>query len=162
MDEYKYSWKPSSEISIDEFLQKYKPTMVVDDGTKPWIWVRRLEHEPLDSVNLADTKVDDPISGIESAHKLLEGYTEKIASIQKDESIPVRANKKKGLRSKKEVREEVAAEATEKFKQLSQETKLTGGKLLFFLQAEQIDGAFSRMARDLVTGALQLLEKPVK
>ncbi|KDN47906.1 hypothetical protein RSAG8_03326, partial [Rhizoctonia solani AG-8 WAC10335] len=140
MEEYKYSWKPSSELPIDEFLQKYKPTMVVDDGTKPWIWVQRLEHEPLDSVNSADSKdsgPDNPV--IESAHKLLESYTGKIASIQKDESIPVRANKKKGLRSKKEVREEVAAEATEK---------------LFFVQAEQIDGTFSRMARDLVAGAL--------
>lgn len=157
MEEYKYSWKPSSELSIDEFLQKYKPTMVVDDGTKPWIWVRRLEHEPLDSVNTesADSK-DKETDGsvIKNAHKLLESYTEKIASIQKDESIPVRANKKKGMRSKKEVREEVATEATEKFKQLSQESKLTCGKLLFFIQADQINGAFSRMARDLVTGAL--------
>ncbi|CAE6487710.1 unnamed protein product [Rhizoctonia solani] len=160
MEEYKYSWKPSSELSVDKFLQKgpqYKPTMVVDDGTKPWIWVRRLEHEPLDSVDTesADSKGSD-IDGsvIKSAHKLLEDYTEKIASIQKDESIPVRANKKKGLRSKKEVREEVATEAAEKFKQLSQESKLTCGKLLFFIQADQIDGAFSRMAHDLVTGAL--------
>ncbi|CUA66992.1 hypothetical protein RSOLAG22IIIB_02903 [Rhizoctonia solani] len=129
--------------------------MVVDDGTKPWIWVRRLEREPLDSVNSADSK-DGGSDGsvVENAHKLLETYTQKIASIQKDDSIPVRANKKKGLRSKKEVREEVAAEATEKFKQLSQDNKITCGKLLFFVQAEQIDGAFSRMALDLVTGTL--------
>ncbi|CAE6473109.1 unnamed protein product [Rhizoctonia solani] len=155
MDEYKYSWKPSSELSVDEFLKKYKPTMVVDDGKKPWIWVRRLEHEPLDSANSTDSK-DNGSKGsvIESAHKILEDYTEKIASIQKDESIPVRANKKKGLRSKKEVREEVTTEATEKFKQLSQENKLTCGKLLFFVQTEHVDGAFSRMAHDLVTGAL--------
>ncbi|CAE6472074.1 unnamed protein product [Rhizoctonia solani] len=151
MEEYKYSWKPSSELSIDDFLQKYKPTMVVDDGTKPWIWVRRLEHEPLDSVKSADSKDNGSNnSAIENAHKLLEEYTEKISGIQKDASIPVRANKKKGLKSKKEVREEVAAEATEKFKQLSQTSKLT----LFFVQAEHIDGAFSRMARDLVTGTL--------
>ncbi|CAE6475728.1 unnamed protein product [Rhizoctonia solani] len=175
MEEYKYSWKPSSELPIDEFLQKYKPTMVVDDGTKPWIWVQRLEHEPLDSVNSADSKdsgPDNPV--IESAHKLLESYTGKIASIQKDESIPVRANKKKGLRSKKEVREEVAAEATEKFKQLSQESKLTCGKLLLLFvyisfptcsrrsvgfssykpSKLMVYRTFSRMARDLVAGAL--------
>ncbi|KAJ1306015.1 hypothetical protein OPQ81_010729 [Rhizoctonia solani] len=155
MDEYKYSWKPSSELTIDEFLQKYKPTMVIDDGTKPWVWVRRLEHEPLDSVNPTDPK-DSGSDGsvIENAHKILEEYTGKIAAIQKDESIPVRANKKKGLRSKKEVREEVAAEATETFKRLSRESKLTCGKWLFFVQAEQVDGVFSRMAHDLVTGAL--------
>ncbi|CAE6418131.1 unnamed protein product [Rhizoctonia solani] len=83
MEEYRYSWKPSSEPSIDEFLQKYKPTMVVDDGTKPWIWIRRLEHEPLDSVNSTDSKDNDSNkSAIENAHKLLEDYTEKIASIQ--------------------------------------------------------------------------------
>ncbi|CAE6388251.1 unnamed protein product [Rhizoctonia solani] len=157
MDEYKYSWKPSSDLSIDEFLQKYKPTLVFDDGTKPWIWVRRLEHEPLDSGNPPDADSEDRHSDptvMERAQKLLEDYAEKIASIQKDDSIPIRANKKKGLRSKKEVREEIAAEATEKLKQLSQENTLTCGKLLFFLQAEHIDGAFSRMARELVAGAL--------
>ncbi|CAE6415258.1 unnamed protein product [Rhizoctonia solani] len=173
MDEYEYSWKPSAGMSIDEFLQKYKPTMVFDDGTKPWIWVRRLEHEPLDSVNSTDidsTRSDTSI--IERGQKLLEDYTGKIENIQKDESIPVRANKKKGLRSKKEIREETATEATEKFKQLCQESGLTSGKLLavfvclffvsiltllfrlFFVQAEHIDGAFSRIARDLITGAL--------
>ncbi|KAF8706760.1 hypothetical protein RHS03_04674, partial [Rhizoctonia solani] len=173
MDGYEYSWKPSAGMSIDEFLQKYKPTMVLDDGTKPWIWVRRLEHEPLDSVNRSDidgTRSDTSI--IERGQKLLEDYTGRIENIQKDESIPVRANKKKGLRSKKEIREETATEATEKFKQLCQESGLTSGKLLavfvclffvciltllfrlFFVQAEHIDGAFSRMARDLITGAL--------
>ncbi|CEL52605.1 hypothetical protein RSOLAG1IB_05810 [Rhizoctonia solani AG-1 IB] len=157
MDEYKYSWKPSSALSIDEFLKKYKPTTVLDDGTKPWIWVRRLEHEPLDSVSPPDVDSEDKHSNatvIERAQKLLEDYTEKIASIQKDESIPIRANKKKGLRSKKEVREEIAAEATKKLKEISQESKLTCGKLLFFSQAEHIDGAFSRMARELTNGAL--------
>ncbi|KAF8740477.1 hypothetical protein RHS02_04581, partial [Rhizoctonia solani] len=173
MDGYEYSWKPSAGMSIDEFLQKYKPTMVLDDGTKPWIWVRRLEHEPLDSVNRSDidgTRSDTSI--IERGQKLLEDYTGRIENIQKDESIPVRANKKKGLRSKKEIREETATEATEKFKHLCQESGLTSGKLLavfvclffvciltllfrlFFVQAEHIDGAFSRMARDLITGAL--------
>lgn len=152
MSDYKYSWKPSSDLSLDEYLQKYKPTMVVDDGTKPWIWVRRLEHEPLDSATPDDSCYDGP--AVERAQKLLEEYTEKIAAIQKDDSIPIRANKKKGLRSKKEVREEVMAEATGKFRQLSEESKLTSGKWLFFVQPDQVDGVFARLARDLVTGDL--------
>ncbi|KAF8608230.1 hypothetical protein BDV93DRAFT_486827 [Ceratobasidium sp. AG-I] len=148
-----YSWKPSSEVTLDDFLQKCKPTMVVDDGTKPWIWVRRVEHEPLDAAKESDEDYHgDP--AVERAKNILDEYTEKIVAIQKDDSIPVRANKKKGLRSKKEVREEVMAEATEKLKETSQESKLTCGKWLFFAQPEHIDSLFARLARDLVDGAL--------
>ncbi|KEP48510.1 hypothetical protein V565_122660, partial [Rhizoctonia solani 123E] len=71
MEERKYHWDSSSELSIDEFLQKYKPTMVVNDGTKPWIWVRRLEHEPLDPVDSADSKDNgSSSSAIKNGHKL--------------------------------------------------------------------------------------------
>ncbi|QRW25317.1 hypothetical protein RhiXN_07266 [Rhizoctonia solani] len=151
MDEYEYSWKPSAGMSIDEFLQKYKPTMVFDDGTKPWIWVRRLEHEPLDSVNSTDidsTRSDTSI--IERGQKLLEITQERSRTFK----YYRRFNREERTKKQEGNSEETATEATEKFKQLCQESGLTSGKLLFFVQAEHIDGAFSRIARDLITGAL--------
>ncbi|KAG8739915.1 hypothetical protein FRC12_016163 [Ceratobasidium sp. 428] len=97
---------------------------------------------------------DQEAPQLEQARKLLEEYTEKIVAVQKDDSIPVRSNKKKGLRSKKEIREEIMAEAAGEFKRISQESKLTCGKWLFFAPADHIDALFSRLAHDLVTGAL--------
>ncbi|ELU41987.1 hypothetical protein AG1IA_03985 [Rhizoctonia solani AG-1 IA] len=171
MDEYEYSWKPSAGMSIDEFLQKgsqYKPTMVFDDGTKPWIWVRRLEHEPLDSVNSTDidsTRSDTSI--IERGQKLCRCFSSNALSNTEvaqwritqersrtfkyyHESIPVRANKKKGLRSKKEIREEVC------------DCNRSNGEVQATVPGERTDiwetvgaySAFSRIARDLITGAL--------
>ncbi|KAG9100968.1 hypothetical protein FRC06_003483 [Ceratobasidium sp. 370] len=132
--------------------------MVVDDGTKPWIWVRRVEHEPLDETDPSGES--DESSKLEQAKKLLDQYTEKIIAVQrnagaqKDDSIPVRSNKKKGLRSKKEVREEIMVEAAKEFKRISQESQLTCGKWLFFAAPDNIDAVFARLAHDLVTGAL--------
>lgn len=48
--------------------------------------------------------------------------------LQNDESIPVRSNKKKGLKSKKEVREEVQEEATKALKEIATKHKFTSGK----------------------------------
>ncbi|KAG9095645.1 hypothetical protein FS749_010033 [Ceratobasidium sp. UAMH 11750] len=126
--------------------------MVVDDGTKPWIWVRRVEHEPLDETD-PDGETDED-SKLEQAKKLLDQYTEKIVAVQKDDSIPIRSNKKKGLRSKKEVREEIMVEAAKEFKRISEENKLTCGKWLFFATPDHIDALFARLAHDLMTGAL--------
>ncbi|KAG9124633.1 hypothetical protein FRC07_010859 [Ceratobasidium sp. 392] len=117
-----------------------------------WIWVRRVEHEPLDETDPKEQSQEG--SKFEQAKQLLEEYTKKIVAVQKDDSIPVRSNKKKGLRSKKEVREEIMAEAAGEFKRISQESKLTCGKWLFFATPDHIDALFARLTHDLVNGAL--------
>ncbi|KAL9714774.1 hypothetical protein Ac2012v2_001434 [Leucoagaricus gongylophorus] len=36
----KYSWTSESQQSLPDFLSKYKPSLVQNDGTNPWIWVK--------------------------------------------------------------------------------------------------------------------------
>ncbi|KAK0212529.1 translation initiation factor eIF 4e-like domain-containing protein [Desarmillaria ectypa] len=79
-----YAWSKSSEpeISLDQFLTKgslnapqYLPSMVRDDGTKPWLWVRA--REPSE-----DSTVEGETTAIAEAAVVLEEATEKVQSIQ--------------------------------------------------------------------------------
>ncbi|KAG5650819.1 hypothetical protein H0H81_010931 [Sphagnurus paluster] len=84
--------------------------MVQNDGTKPWIWVRG--HAP--------TEKDRGEEGaLVEASKILKEVTDKVEDIKNDPSIPLRSNKKTGAKSKKEVREQVQAEAAEKRKEVA-------------------------------------------
>ncbi|KAL1710125.1 hypothetical protein EV121DRAFT_275704 [Schizophyllum commune] len=143
--EYKYVWKPSSDTSLDDFLKKYKPSMVQNDGTKPWIWVTGNKDHAIS---------EGQTDAIEEASKILKETTEKVESIKNDASIPVRSNKKTGARSKKEVREEVQAEATKKLKEVSQKHSYVTGKWLIFAPADKVDLIWSGIARSLVSGPL--------
>uniref|UniRef100_D8Q9T6 Uncharacterized protein n=1 Tax=Schizophyllum commune (strain H4-8 / FGSC 9210) TaxID=578458 RepID=D8Q9T6_SCHCM len=143
--EYKYVWKPTSDMSLDDFLKKYRPSMVQNDGTKPWIWV---------AGNKDHATPDGWTDAIEEASEILKETTEKVESIKNDASIPVRSNKKTGARSKKEVREEVQAEATKKLKEISQKHKYVTGKWLIFAPADKVDLIWSGIARSLVSGPL--------
>ncbi|KAL1681902.1 hypothetical protein EV122DRAFT_204784 [Schizophyllum commune] len=143
--EYKYVWKPSSDTSLDDFLKKYKPSMVQNDGTKPWIWV---------TGNKDHATPEGWTDAIEEASEILKETTEKVESIKNDASIPVRSNKKTGARSKKEVREEVQVEATKKLKEISQKHGYVTGKWLIFAPADKVDLIWSGIARSLVSGPL--------
>ncbi|KAG6813521.1 hypothetical protein H0H92_010226 [Tricholoma furcatifolium] len=142
---YPYSWKADSDIVLQDFLTKYKPSMVQNDGKKPWIWV----HGP--SSAQEDTGVSD---AIEEASLLLKEVTEKVEAIKNDESIPVRSNKKTGTKSKKEVREQVQAEATDKLKEISIKHGYVSGKWLIFASAEKVDMIWTNLAKSLVSGPL--------
>ncbi|KAI4294601.1 hypothetical protein K525DRAFT_175623, partial [Schizophyllum commune Loenen D] len=143
--EYKYVWKPSSDTSLDDFLKKYKPSMVQNDGTKPWIWV---------TGNKDHAIPEGQTDAIEEASEICKKYSPVYDPIQNDASIPVRSNKKTGARSKKEVREEVQAEATKKLKEVSQKHSYVTGKWLIFAPADKVDLIWSGIARSLVTGPL--------
>ncbi|KZT51985.1 hypothetical protein CALCODRAFT_459752 [Calocera cornea HHB12733] len=143
--EYVYSWTSKHELPLEQFLSKYKPSMVQDDGTKPWIWVRR------DGGGPAKVDLDE---GVQEGATILEEATDKVAAINNDDNIPTRSNKKTGARSKKELREEVQAKVTADLKKLSQEKGMTTGKWLFFAQPESIDGMWTRIAKSLVEGDL--------
>ncbi|PBK74189.1 hypothetical protein ARMSODRAFT_951781 [Armillaria solidipes] len=144
-----YAWSKSSEpdISLDHFLTKYRPSMVRDDGMKPWLWVRA--REPSE-----ERTVEGETAAIAQAAVVLEEATEKVQSIQNDASIPVRSNKKTGAKSKKEVREQVQAEAAEKLKEIAIKNGYTCGKWLVFASSEKVDSIWSSVARSLVDGPL--------
>ncbi|KAI0332956.1 hypothetical protein GY45DRAFT_1320198 [Cubamyces sp. BRFM 1775] len=144
-DGYQYEWTPKSDTSLQEFLAKYKPSMVQNDGTKPWLWVRKAEDLP---------KEAGPEAAIEEASKLLSEITERVQHIQNDASIPIRSNKKKGLKSKKELREEVQHEATEKLKEISKKHGYVSGKWLIFAPPDKVDVIWNSIATSLVSGAL--------
>ncbi|KAF8161272.1 translation initiation factor eIF 4e-like domain-containing protein [Crassisporium funariophilum] len=142
---YKYAWTEGSELTLQDFLNKFKPSMVQNDGSKPWIWVRG--SSPLKE----DKGVD---AAVEEATKLLNETTEKVESIKNDETIPIRSNKKTGAKSKKELREQVQAEATERLKEISIKHGYVSGKWLLFAAADKIDAIWSSIATSLVSGPL--------
>ncbi|PPR02133.1 LOW QUALITY PROTEIN: hypothetical protein CVT26_008824 [Gymnopilus dilepis] len=141
-ESYKYYWSAKSEIPLQDFLTKFKPSMVQNDGTKPWIWVRGSEPEK------KDTGEEE---AIKEATKLLQEVTEKVENIKNDDSIPVRSNKKTGAKSKKELREQVQNEATEKLKEISIRHGYVSGKWLIFAPAEKVDQIWSSIASALTS-----------
>ncbi|PSR73760.1 hypothetical protein PHLCEN_2v10404 [Hermanssonia centrifuga] len=142
---YQYFWEKDSELTLPDFLTKYKPSMVQNDGSKPWIWVKKADSDKTNEGSEAAT--------IE-AKELLKEVTEKVEGIKNDESIPVRANKKKGTKSKKEVREQVQSEATDQLQEISIRHGFVSGKWLIFAPSEKVDLIWSSIATSLVDGPL--------
>jgi len=144
-EEYVYKWTKGHELPLEQFLSKYKPSMVQDDGSKPWIWMHKGEGEP------PKVKLDEVVT---EGSRILEEATEKVEAINSDANIPTRSNKKTGARSKKELREEEQAKAAGELKQLSQEKGFTVGKWLFFAQPDSVDGMWTKIAKSLGEGDL--------
>ncbi|KIY67333.1 hypothetical protein CYLTODRAFT_294619 [Cylindrobasidium torrendii FP15055 ss-10] len=143
---YAYAWsKDSAEKPLDEFLKQYRPSMVQDDGRKPWIWAVRAAG-PAFPTNLLDC-----ISG---AQDVVDNTVTRVEEIQNDSDIPLRANKKKGLRSKKEVREETQAAATKELKDISLKYGYGTGKWLMFAPSDKVDVIWTNLARSLISGPL--------
>ncbi|EGO00691.1 hypothetical protein SERLA73DRAFT_166958 [Serpula lacrymans var. lacrymans S7.3] len=143
--EYAYYWSQDSSLTLDEFLDKYKPSMVQNDGTKPWIWVKGAE---------ASKKDTGTIQAEEEASALLQEVSKKVEDIKNDASIPVRSNKKTGAKSKKELREQVQTEATDKLKAISIKHGYVSGKWLIFAPPDRVDSVWSSVAKSLVNGPL--------
>ncbi|KAG6920186.1 hypothetical protein DXG01_004955 [Tephrocybe rancida] len=143
--EYTYSWNSDSNVPLQDFLVKYKPSMVQNDGKKPWIWVR----------GSAPTQEDTGVTeALEEASVLLKEVTEKVEAIKNDAAIPVRSNKKTGAKSKKEVREQVQADATDKLKEIATKHGFVSGKWLIFVSADKVDMIWSNLAKSLISGPL--------
>ncbi|KAJ4483488.1 translation initiation factor eIF 4e-like domain-containing protein [Lentinula aciculospora] len=145
-ESYRYAWSPSSDLPLDEFLSKYKPSIVENDGTKPWIWVRKREEMRSSTVG--------NVAALEESSKILADITNQIENIKNDPSIPTRSNKKTGAKSKKEVREELQCNARERFKDVAQKHNYLCGKWLMFSSAEKIDMIWSSLATSLIDGPL--------
>ncbi|KIP11233.1 hypothetical protein PHLGIDRAFT_139222 [Phlebiopsis gigantea 11061_1 CR5-6] len=141
---YPYFWDKEAG-PLKAFLTKYKPSMVQDDGTKPWLWVER---------TAPAREGTNPDAATAEAIELLKEMTKRVEDIQNDDSIPTRANKKKGLKSKKELREEVQREAAEKLKEISTKHSFVSGKWLMFVPADKVDAVWASIAASLVEGPL--------
>ncbi|TFK44885.1 hypothetical protein BDQ12DRAFT_673752 [Crucibulum laeve] len=142
---YKYAWNKDSETSLEDFLARYKPSLVQNDGSKPWIWVKRSDPQKEDQ-GVAEATTE--------AKELLNGIIGKVEGIKNDASIPLRSNKKIGAKSKKEVREEVQSEATERLKAIAIRHGYVSGKWLIFTSADKVDMIWSNVAASLVSGPL--------
>ncbi|KAF9565597.1 hypothetical protein CPC08DRAFT_704583 [Agrocybe pediades] len=148
---YDYLWSRtfSSGNTLEDFLTKYKPSMIQDDGTKPWIWVEGSTRA------LADNYHREKLEAEEEASKYLEEITEKIEAIENNDSIPnIWSNKKTRVKGKKEVREQLQAEAAEKLKEISVKHGHVVGKWLVFASSEKIDQIWAGIAKSLVSGPL--------
>ncbi|KAF8229021.1 hypothetical protein L208DRAFT_1439551 [Tricholoma matsutake] len=142
---YPYAWSPESDLSLDNFLNKYRPSMVQNDGTKPWIWVMGLK------LFTKDEKMDE---ANKEASRLLREVTANVEAIQTDPTIPTRASTKTGAKSKKQRREQVQSEATEKLKEIAIRNDYVSGKWLIFASSEKVDKIWSSLAISLVSGPL--------
>ncbi|KAF9071650.1 hypothetical protein BDP27DRAFT_1291093 [Rhodocollybia butyracea] len=148
---YKYAWSPfmAVDINIKDFLDKFRPSMVENDGTKPWIWVDSGRRDDEDA--LAQTA---KVTALEEAKKTLEEITTQIEAIKNDPAIPTRSNKKTGAKSKKELREELQASAREKFKVIAEKYQYFCGKWLIFASSEKVDMIWKNLANSLIEGPL--------
>lgn len=147
LESYSYAWSPScaADVPLNTFLSKYKPSLVQDDGTKPWIWVQGSQ---------APQKDSGEESAIQEAINLLKEVTEKVEKIKNDSTIPTRSNKKTGAKSKKELREAEQAKATERLTEISTQKGYVSGKWLIFAPPEKVDTIWSAIATSLVSGPL--------
>lgn len=96
----------------------------------------------------------DAEAATKEAEELLKEMTKRVEDIQHNDAIPVRANKKKGIKSKKEMREEVQREAAEKLKDISTKHGFVSGKWLMFAPADKVDVIWNSIATSLVEGPL--------
>ncbi|KAE9411589.1 hypothetical protein BT96DRAFT_846293 [Gymnopus androsaceus JB14] len=144
---YKYTWDSTSNsgISLKEYLEKYKPSMVENDGLKPWIWVRNGNDQ---------SETANESAALKEGTAILKDVTERVESIKNDPAIPARSSKKTGAKGKKEVREELQSNATEKFKEIAQKYNYTCGKWLMFVGPDRVDKIWSSLATSLVEGPL--------
>ncbi|KIJ51298.1 hypothetical protein M422DRAFT_26719 [Sphaerobolus stellatus SS14] len=142
---YPYCWHPSSDLTIEEFLKKYKPSMVQNDGTKPWLWVR--------NSNDAGEEGDGE-GAVKEAKELLARASDRVKEINEDENIPVRASKKTGAKSKKQVKDEVAAEYSQKLKEVHAAHNYKSGKWLVFSSPDNVDATWWSLAISVAKGPL--------
>ncbi|KAF8516857.1 hypothetical protein BU17DRAFT_50494 [Hysterangium stoloniferum] len=142
---YPYYWNPQLGSSIEEFVNKYKPSMVQDDGTKPWLWVQNSN---------SPGPTEEKTAAVDAARALLAEATEKIQQINDDDTIPTRASKKTGAKSKKQLKEEIQVEYSKKLKEVHKEHDYAAGKWLAFVAHDMVDAVWTRLATSVATGPL--------
>ncbi|BEI93822.1 uncharacterized protein CcaverHIS019_0602810 [Cutaneotrichosporon cavernicola] len=135
----KYRWTPSGGMPIDDFLKKYKPSLL-DKTDAPWIWVS------------TGGARDDPeaennalVKAVGKGQVVLDEVTKRVAAIEKDDKIPVRG--KKGVLSKKQARDEAQKKAADALREISLE--------MSFPRTESVDAVWAKIARSVAYGPLR-------
>ncbi|KAG8834591.1 hypothetical protein FRC18_001792 [Serendipita sp. 400] len=146
-EKYLYNWTSESGLELAEFLEKYKPALIRNDAnnSRPYIWITNLI-ESKEGVNYEEL--------VKEADAIVKDTTIKVAEIQNNDEIPIRANKKKGLKSKKEVRETIQADGATALKNVAIKHGFVGGKWIVFVDQTQVNSVFGKMAKSLVSGGL--------
>ncbi|WVQ82309.1 hypothetical protein IAT38_004437 [Cryptococcus sp. DSM 104549] len=139
----KYTWTPTSGVDVYDFVKKYRPSIITDDST-PWLWVRSQESNPEDV---------DYGTALSEAQTVVSNLSTRLEDIEEDDSIPTRG--KKGVKSKKAVRDEAHDEAKSKLKEISIKTKYTVGKWMFFPSRETVDSLWFNIAPSVADGPLK-------
>ncbi|WWD19091.1 hypothetical protein CI109_103549 [Kwoniella shandongensis] len=144
-EDSKYTWSSTSGVRIEEFVKKIRPSMVTDDETN-WIFVSNDD-------DMGDPEREAHATATGEANKLLEKLEKRLTEIEEDETIPVRA--KKGVKSKKAVRDEAHEETKAGLKEVSLKHKWTYGKWMLFPSHDFVDGTWSTLAQSVAKGPLK-------
>ncbi|KAJ7686474.1 hypothetical protein B0H17DRAFT_1169735 [Mycena rosella] len=143
--DYTYAWTVASDLPLPDFLEKYKPSVVQNNGKKPWIWVRGGPRARDDA---------GKAGALREGGALLKEIIARVKQIKDDASIPLQPNKQAGVESKKQVREQVQAEAAEKFTEIATRNGWVSGKWMIFAPVEKVDVIWADLATSLVSGPL--------
>ncbi|BGP49542.1 hypothetical protein JCM10450v2_005434 [Rhodotorula kratochvilovae] len=137
---------PADKGAIDAFLAKYKPSSN-DSSLGPWIWVRIPgKGEDEEGAKVAEELTEEELADLKFSDEgavLVDKMMDRLEEIK--ETAPVRANKSKGLRSQKDLREETHADFHAKVKALAQKHKILTGKWLFYPAPENVDFVWSKL-----------------
>ncbi|GAA5907885.1 hypothetical protein JCM8208_001976 [Rhodotorula glutinis] len=140
--------RPAGKDAIDAFLAKRKPSSA-DTSVGPWIFVRIPRSD--DKHKMADElNEDDPahVTLTAEGKPLIDALMEKLDDIKA--TAPVRANKAKGLRSQKDLREEAYTTFKADIKELAQKHNVLDGKWLFYPSPENVDFVWSKIVHAIV------------
>ncbi|GAA5941975.1 hypothetical protein JCM3775_004304 [Rhodotorula graminis] len=134
--------RPSDKDAIDAFLAKHKPSSA-DTSVGPWIWVR-LPREGKDKMADELSEEDHRYFALTAAGRLIiNGLMERLDEIKA--TAPVRANKARGLRSQKDLREEAHDKFKDDIKELAQKHNVLDGKWLLRPTPENVDFVWSKI-----------------
>ncbi|GAA5993641.1 hypothetical protein JCM10908_000656 [Rhodotorula pacifica] len=153
---------PFSNAEAEEFFNRHKPSSCIEVPTG-WYWVRlpfegaknkkRLTHDEPGSDS------EEEKSFLSEGLELVERLTNRCNEIK--ETAPPRANKAKGIRSQKDLREEQHAQFNDGVKKLAEKYGILSGKWLFYGSQESIDITWSKIVKALVVDGGVLAETGV-
>ncbi|KAF8653340.1 hypothetical protein AX16_004040 [Volvariella volvacea WC 439] len=146
-DGYRLAWSAGAQgqMSLPDFLNKYKPSRIENEDGNTWIWVRRSE---------LDISHRTKQAAVYDASAIVRTLTTRVREIQSDSSIPVRPNKKEGIKSKKELRDEAIDEATENLKEICLKSGYISGHWIMTAPQPKVDMIWRQIATSLIDGPL--------
>ncbi|GAA6057220.1 hypothetical protein JCM3770_003267 [Rhodotorula araucariae] len=137
---------PADKSAIDTFLAKYKPSSN-NAALGPWIWVRLPgKDDGSEAAKPAEELTEEELANLDfgaEGEALVDEMMDRLAEIK--DTAPVRANKSRGIRSQKDLREETYANFHGKVKALAQKYKILSGKWLFYPSSDHVDSTWNKL-----------------